>query len=78
MQSIIAIQGIQGSFHHQVANDYFPPDIKVLECLTFDVLVAELVSGKATQAVMAIENSIAGSIIPNYALLDRHDLQIVG
>lgn len=78
MQSIIAIQGIKGSFHHQVANDYFPPDIKVLECLTFDVLVAELVSGKATQAVMAIENSIAGSIISNYALLDRHDLQIVG
>jgi prephenate dehydratase len=41
-------------------------------------LAVELVSGRATQAVMAIENSIAGSIIPNYALLDRHDLQIVG
>ena len=78
MQSIIAIQGIQGSFHHQVALNYFPTDIQLLECLTFDALADALVSGKATQAVMAIENSIAGSIIPNYALLDRHNLQIIG
>ena len=78
MQSIIAIQGIQGSFHHQVAMNYFPTDIQLLECLTFDALADALVSGEATQAVMAIENSIAGSIIPNYALLDRHNLQIIG
>ena len=78
MQSIIAIQGIQGSFHHQVAMNYFPTDIQLLECLTFDALADALVSGKATQAVMAIENSIAGSIIPNYALLDRHNLQVIG
>ena len=78
MQSIIAIQGIQGSFHHQVALNYFFSDIQLLECLTFDALADALVSGEATQAVMAIENSIAGSIIPNYALLDRHNLQIIG
>ena len=78
MQSIIAIQGIQGSFHHQVALNYFPSDIQISECLTFDALADALVSGKATQAVMAIENSIAGSIIPNYALLDKHNLQIIG
>lgn len=78
MQSIIAIQGIQGSFHHQVALNYFPKDIQLLECLTFDALAEALVSGEASQAVMAIENSIAGSIIPNYALLDSHNLQIVG
>ena len=78
MQSIIAIQGIQGSFHHQVALNYFSSDIQLLECLTFDALADALVSGEATQAVMAIENSIAGSIIPNYALLDRHNLEIIG
>tara|TARA_B110001452_G_C15214226_1_gene421151 strand:- start:988 stop:1815 length:828 start_codon:yes stop_codon:yes gene_type:complete len=78
MQSIIAIQGIQGSFHHQVALNYFPSDIQISECLTFDALADALVSGRATQAVMAIENSIAGSIIPNYALLDKHNLQIIG
>ena len=78
MQSIIAIQGIKGSFHHQVALNYFPSDIQISECLTFDALADALVSGRATQAVMAIENSIAGSIIPNYALLDKHNLQIIG
>ena len=78
MQSIIAIQGIQGSFHHQVALNYFSSDIQLQEYLTFDALADALVSGEATQAVMAIENSIAGSIIPNYALLDRHNLQIIG
>ena len=78
MQSIIAIQGIQGSFHHQVALNYFPSDIQISECLTFDALADALVSGRATQAVMAIENSIAGSIISNYALLDKHNLQIIG
>ncbi len=65
MQSIIAIQGIQGSFHHQVALNYFPSDIQISECLTFDALADALVSERATQAVMAIEKSIAGSIITN-------------
>ena len=78
MQSTIAIQGIKGSFHHQVVLNYFPLDIQLLECLTFDALATALISGEATQAVMALENSIAGSIIPNYALLDNHNLQIIG
>lgn len=78
MQSTIAIQGIKGSFHHQVALNYFQSDIQLLECLTFDALTDSLISGEATQAVMAIENSIAGSIIPNYALIDQNNLQIVG
>jgi prephenate dehydratase len=34
--------------------------------------------GRAEQAVMAIENSIAGPIIPNYALIDKHNLHIIG
>jgi len=78
MQPIIAIQGIKGSFHHQVALDYYSSEIKILECLTFNALAGSLASGEADQAVMAIENSIAGSIIPNYALLDEYNLQIVG
>jgi len=40
--------------------------------------VKALLVNTADQAVMAIENSIAGSIIPNYALIDQNDLQIVG
>ena len=74
----VAIQGILGSFHHQVAIDYFGAGVAVDECLSFEALVDSLLAGHSTRAVMAIENSIAGSIIPNYALIDRHGLQITG
>ncbi|MDO1502564.1 prephenate dehydratase [Winogradskyella maritima] len=78
MKNTVAIQGIQGSFHHIVADNYFANSLEVLPCETFDALVSQLLEGKTDIAVMAIENSIAGSIIPNYALIDTNDLQIVG
>ncbi|MFZ0488990.1 MAG: prephenate dehydratase [Salegentibacter sp.] len=78
MGKIVAIQGIEGSFHHLVAREYFGEDIEVLECMSFQELVNSLVSEKAQEGVMAIENSIAGSILPNYALIDEHNLKIVG
>jgi prephenate dehydratase len=78
MNITIAIQGIKGSFHHLVAQEYFGNDIAVDECLSFEELVDSLLSGKSDQAVMAIENSIAGPIIPNYALIDKNNLHIVG
>ncbi|NRS88941.1 prephenate dehydratase [Flavobacterium sp. 7E] len=78
MEIKIAIQGIKGSFHHQVAQEYFGEDVQVDECLSFDELVDSLLSGKTDQAVMAIENSIAGPIIPNYALIDKNNLHIIG
>lgn len=78
MTEKIAIQGIKGSFHHAVAMDYFSPSVALEECLSFDTVIEALLSGKVKQAVMALENSIAGSIIPNYALIDHNDLTIVG
>tara|TARA_Y100001001_G_scaffold152557_1_gene165330 strand:+ start:18464 stop:19288 length:825 start_codon:yes stop_codon:yes gene_type:complete len=74
----VAIQGIKGSFHHKVAQDFFSEDVEVIDCNSFQELVNRLIRGEATDAVMAIENSIAGSIIPNYALLDHHNLNIEG
>tara|TARA_R110002050_G_scaffold37723_6_gene93417 strand:+ start:79 stop:906 length:828 start_codon:yes stop_codon:yes gene_type:complete len=74
----IAIQGIKGSNHHQVAKDCFGDDIELVECLSFDELVDKLLSKEADQGVMAIENSIAGSIIPNYALVNHNNLHIIG
>ena len=74
----IAIQGIKGSFHHQVAQEYFDFNVEVHECLSFEELVDSLMKGKSNQAVMAIENSIAGAIIPNYALIDKNKLEIIG
>jgi len=78
MRTKIAIQGIKGSFHHQVVNEYFPKDVEIDECLSFEELIDSLVTGKSDQAVMAIENSIAGPIIPNYALIDKNNLHIIG
>ena len=74
----VAIQGIKGSFHHQVALEYYHQEIEVDECMSFEELVDSLLSGKSNQAVMAIENSIAGSIIPNYALIDKNNLHVIG
>ncbi|WP_366185060.1 prephenate dehydratase [Flavobacterium ovatum] len=78
MEAKIAIQGIKGSFHHQVVKEYYSQNVGIDECLSFEELVDSLLSGKSTQAVMAIENSIAGPIIPNYALIDKNNLHIIG
>ena len=78
MEKKIAIQGIKGSFHHLVAKEYFYDTVSVHECLSFDALVDSLLKKSSDQAVMAIENSIAGSIIPNYALIDNNNLHITG
>jgi prephenate dehydratase len=78
MSAKIAIQGIKGSFHHQVVQEYYKEEVTIDECLSFEELVDSLLSGKSNQAVMAIENSIAGPIIPNYALIDKNDLHIIG
>jgi len=78
METKIAIQGIKGSFHHQVASEYFSESLELDECMSFDALVNSLVENKTQKAVMALENSIAGSIIPNYALIDRNNLHIIG
>jgi prephenate dehydratase len=78
MELKIAIQGIKGSNHYQVARDYFGDSVELVECMSFDGLVDRLLQKKADKGIMAIENSIAGSIIPNYALIYRNDLHIIG
>ena len=74
----IGIQGIKGSFHHIVANEYYGNNIIVDEFLTFEMMSRHLAEEKSDASIMAIENSIAGSIIPNYALIDEYNLSIVG
>lgn len=78
MTKPIAIQGIKGSFHHEVAQKYFSSTAEVIECMSFDTAVDNLLQKSTDTMVMALENSIAGSIIPNYALIDNHNLSIVG
>jgi prephenate dehydratase len=77
MEPKIAIQGIRGSYHHEVAAQLFGANTALDECLSFDALVAAVTSSVVSHGLMALENSIAGSIIPNYALIDKHNLHIV-
>ncbi|MEZ4839206.1 prephenate dehydratase [Flavobacterium sp.] len=74
----IAIQGIKGSFHHQVVEKYFSEPFDLEECHSFESLVKNVMNNKSSKGIMAIENSIAGSIIPNYALIDANNLHIIG
>lgn len=78
MIKTVAIQGIKGSFHHIVSQQYFDNSITIEECMSFDKVVDCILTKKCDAAVMAIENSIAGSILPNYALIDNHHLHIIG
>ena len=78
MKNRIAIQGAEGSNHHKVARDFYGPNVKLNECMSFDVLVDSLLDKTSDKGIMAIENTIAGSIIPNYALIDANNLHISG
>ena len=75
----IAIQGYEGSFHQEAARQFFGQDVEVVPCATFRELIKKCGNKKETDgAVMAIENSIAGSILPNYNLLQKSNLTIIG
>lgn len=75
---VLAIQGIKGSYHHQVALNIFGEDIELIECPNFSDIPPLLKGHKAEKAIMAIENTIAGAILPNYHLLDEYNLHILG
>jgi len=66
----LAIQGYEGSFHQVAARQFFGKQVDILPCATFTDVIREAGNSKKTQGgVMAIENSIAGSILANYNLL---------
>ena len=75
----VSIQGYEGSFHQVAAQQYFGKDVTVIPCATFREVIKIAANKKLSNgAVMAIENSIAGSILPNYTLLQNSKLKIVG
>jgi len=79
MKKKVSIQGYEGSFHQLAAQQFFGSDTEVLPCATFrDVVKVAADKRKSDGGVMAIENSIAGSILPNYGLLHNSPLKIVG
>lgn len=74
----VAIQGIKASFHEEAAFRFFGEDIQTVECNSFKQTCEVLKNKEADYVVMAIENSIAGSILPNYSLLRDYHFQVVG
>lgn len=79
MTQKVSIQGYEGSFHQVAAQSFFGKQVEVIPCDTFREVVKVASDKKESDGgVMAIENSIAGSILPNYSLLQKSSLQIVG
>ncbi len=74
----VAIQGIKASFHEEAAYKFFGRDIETVECNSFKQTCDVLDDGKADFVVMAIENSIAGSLLPNYTLIREYNFAVVG
>jgi len=75
----IAIQGYEGSFHQVAARTIFGKEVEVVPCANFRELVRVAEHKKESAgAMMAIENSIAGSILPNYNLLLGSTLKVTG
>jgi prephenate dehydratase len=79
MHKKVTIQGYEGSFHQVAARQFFGKDVDVIPCATFrDVVRIGEDAKQSDGAVMAMENSIAGSILPNYNLLQKSKLQVIG
>jgi prephenate dehydratase len=79
MMNRVSIQGFEGSFHQVAAQQFFGKEVEVIPCATFrDVVKIAGNKKESSGGVMAIENSIAGSILPNYNLLQRSGLKVAG
>jgi prephenate dehydratase len=74
----VSIQGIKGSFHEDAARKYFSEEIEIVECKSFRSVCETIDEDKVDYAVLAIENSIAGSILQNYSLIRDYHLRIIG
>jgi len=79
MNTRVSIQGYEGSFHQVAAQQFFGKETLVIPCSTFKEVIKIASNKKESDGgVMAIENSIAGSILANYNLLQKSNLKIIG
>ena len=74
----IAIQGVKGAFHEEAARKFYGNDIEIEECKTFRILCQKIDNGEVDYGIMAIENTIAGSLLQNYSLVNEYHLCIMG
>ena len=82
MSRRVAIQGFAGSFHEEAARRYYGGNFaempRIVECSTFDGLYKAMEQGVADCAIMAIENTISGGLLPNFELLRKYSQKIKG
>ena len=77
----VAIQGYSGCFHEQAARKFYArygETPEIVECATFDDLYKSMAEGRADSAVMAIENTVSGGLLPNFELLRKYRVKIKG
>lgn len=82
MERKVAIQGVKGCFHEQAARQFYQDHghivPEIVECATFNGLYRSMDLGEADAAVMAIENTVSGGLLPNFELLRKYDRKIRG
>lgn len=76
----VAIQGVKGCFHEIAVYKYFGErqPIEAIECHSFEEVFRMFASNPEIYGVLAIENTVAGSIIPNYAKLRQSKMKVIG
>lgn len=73
----VGIQGYRGSYHHKAAEAIYSESYELVPCRTFRELCHTLHKGEIDGAVLAIENSIAGTILPNYSYILQYDFSVI-
>lgn len=74
----VAIQGGLGAYHGIAAENYFGEEVEIIPCVTFRDIFLEIEKNPNVIGIMAIENTIAGSLLPNYELLKKYKMPIAG
>ncbi|MDR2146732.1 MAG: prephenate dehydratase [Tannerella sp.] len=75
----VAIQGIAGSYHDIASRQYFDrEDVEIIPCSTFKEIIQHIHADASVVGLMAIENTIAGSLLPNYELIRQSGCVITG
>ena len=74
----VAIQGEAGSFHHQAARLWFADDPTIIPKETFTQTISALSIDEADQALVAVENTLYGSINEVLDLIETHSYPITG
>ena len=75
----IAIQGVKGCFHDEAAREYYAgEELDIVPFESFAAQAAAIAADPSLLGIMAIENTIAGSLLQNHELISRHSLRILG